>query len=294
LTESSQQPLVSVVIPNYNRVEKLQRAINSVLTQDYTHLEIIIVDDCSPKIDEIKRMLLKFSVNNIIFIENESNLGPGATRNKGILAAKGKYIAFLDSDDTWFKNKISIQVLEAEKYTSDVLIYTKSKKITKQGSKVSPSRGIYDDELVSEYLFVDGIGGIATPSMFIHTEAAKKCLFDESLRFFEDHAFLFRVEKNNVKIVFIDKVLTRVDRTRTSTGPGKDWNPELSIRFINKYREQMSSKSYAYAYFINVVSLTYGAGSKKQSLKYFIKNLALMKEIEVNLILKYFIKLIIR
>lgn len=291
MTESSPQPLVSVVIPNYNRVAELERALNSVLAQDYTNLEIIVIDDCSPNIDEIKKMLLKFKMNNIVFIESESNLGPAAARNTGIFAAKGKYIAFLDSDDTWVSNKITKQVLEAEKYTSNVLIYTKSKSITGKGSKVAPTRGIDANELISEYLFVSG-ESIATPSMFIHAEAAKKCLFDETLLLFEDHAFLFRVEQNKIPIVFIDEVLTRVDRT--STAPKKDWNPELSIEFINKYREQMTDKSYAYAFFINVVSVSNEAGLKKKSFKYFINNINIMKEINIILILRYLRRLIIR
>lgn len=290
MTKSSSLPLVSVVIPNYNRITELERSVKSVLTQDYMNLEIIIIDDCSPKIDEIKNMLLKFNTNNIIFIEHESNRGGGAARNTGILAAKGKYIAFLDSDDTWENNKITMQVSEAEKYTSYILIYTKSKVINNKGSIQKPIRGIKENELISEYLFVNH-GFIPTPSIFINTEAAKKCLFNESFPRHQDYDFLFKVEQNNIPIIFIDKALTNV--IWTSTAPKKDWTSEFSLKFINKYRKQMTDKSYAYAYFIMVVSQTYVAESKKKSFHYFIKNLTIMKEIKLILILKYFIKLLI-
>lgn len=290
MSEYLQLPLVSIVIPNYNRVSELERALNSVLAQDYTHLEIIIIDDCSPKINEIKKMLLQFNMNNIILIEQESNLGAGAARNKGIFTAKGKYIAFLDSDDTWEKNKITMQVTEAEKHTSDIFIYTKNKVINNRGSKEKPTRSIGIDESISEYLFVNK-GFMSTPSFFINTEAAKKCLFDERFLRHEDYAFLFKVEQNNIPIVFIDEALTHVHWT--STAPKKDWTSELSVEFIDQYREYMTDKSYAYAFFIMVVSATYAAESKKKSLKYFIKNISIMKEIKMILILKYFIKLLI-
>ncbi len=290
LTKTSPLPLVSVVIPNYNRVVELERALNSVLAQDYINLEIIVIDDFSPAIDEIKKMLLKFDANDIVFIEHESNLGGGAARNTGILAAKGKYIAFLDSDDTWEKSKITMQVLEAEKYTSEVLIYTKSKVINNKGSKEKPTRGIGTNELISEYLFVNN-GFIPTPSIFINTEAAKKCLFNESLPRHQDYDFLFKVEQNNIKIVFIDEALTHV--IWTSTAPKKDWTSEFSVEFINKYRKQMTNKSYAYAFFIMVVSQTYAAESKKKSFKYFIENITIVKELKMISILKYLIKLLI-
>jgi len=291
LTDSSQLPLVSVVIPNYNRVAELERALNSVLAQDYINLEIIVIDDCSPKIDEIKKMLLKFNTNDIIFIEHESNLGGGAARNKGILAAKGKYIAFLDSDDFWENNKITMQVLEAEKYTSDVLIYTKSKVIRNKGSIEKPTRGIDTNELISEYLFVNN-GFIQSSSIFIHTEAAKKCLFDESFPRHQDYDFLFKVEQNNIPIVFIDKALTHV--IWTSTAPKKDWTSEFSVKFLNQYRDRMTDVSYAYAFFTMVIFNSYLLESKKKSFNYFIKNITMIKEIKPIIILKYLIQLIIR
>lgn len=291
MTKSPQSPLVSVVIPNYNRVVELERALNSVLAQDYMNLEIIVIDDCSPKIDEIKKMLLKFNTNNIVFIEHELNLGGGAARNKGILAAKGKYIAFLDSDDIWEKNKITMQVSEAEKHTSDVLIYTKSKVIRKNGFIEKPLRGINTDELISEYLFINN-GFIQSSSIFISTEAVRKCLFNENFPRHQDYDFMFKVEQNNIKIIFMDEVLTHV--IWTSDAPKKDWTSEFSLEFINHYREQMTNKSYAYAFFILVLFESYKRESKKKSLKYFIKNMSIVKEVKKVLILKYLISLIIR
>ena len=283
--------LVSVIIPNYERIYELKRSLESILTQTYKTIEILIIDDCSPNINEIKKMLLKFSNERIILLEHESNRGGGAARNTGILAAKGKYIAFLDSDDTWEKSKILKQAEEAQKYNGDVLIYTKSLVVSNKGSVEKPSRGIYDDELISEYLFVNG-GFIPTPSIFVNIEAARKCLFNEKFPRHQDYDFLFKIEQNNIKIVFIDEALTNV--IWTSTTPKKGWTSEFSIQFINQYKSQMSEKSYAYAFYIMVVFNSYVFESKKKSFKYFIKNIKIIRHIDIVTVLKYLISLIIR
>jgi glycosyltransferase involved in cell wall biosynthesis len=99
-------PLVSIVIPTYNRDLIVGRAIESALQQTYDSKEIIVVDDgstdCTPEI------LARFG-NRIRVIRTE-NLGPSAARNTGARAAKGRLVSFLDSDDTWLPRKIESQV----------------------------------------------------------------------------------------------------------------------------------------------------------------------------------------
>ena len=101
-------PLVSVVIPVYNRETTVGRAAASVLNQSYTNLELIIVDDCSN--DNSLQVIHEFQDKRIIVITSEQNSGANAARNKGILAAKGQYVAFQDSDDEWVKDKLKIQM----------------------------------------------------------------------------------------------------------------------------------------------------------------------------------------
>ncbi|BAZ10116.1 family 2 glycosyl transferase [Calothrix sp. NIES-4071] len=90
--------LFSVIIPTYNRAELIEKTINSVLAQEFQDYEIIVVDDGSTD-DTIK--ILKPYQRRIKILQ-QANKGPGAARNLGIKHAKGKYIAFLDSDDEWF------------------------------------------------------------------------------------------------------------------------------------------------------------------------------------------------
>lgn len=99
-------PLVSVVIPAYNSADYIAEAIDSALGQDYPALEIIIIDDGST--DETKAIVSQYG-DKVRLLEQQ-NKGSGAARNQGIRHSRGKYIAFLDADDVWWKNKISHQV----------------------------------------------------------------------------------------------------------------------------------------------------------------------------------------
>ncbi len=99
-------PLVSVILPTFNRAWTLKAAIDSVLCQDYSHIELIVIDDGST--DDTTQLL--DSYRNQIVIINQSNKGVSAARNAGIKKSTGQLIALLDSDDEWDKKKISCQV----------------------------------------------------------------------------------------------------------------------------------------------------------------------------------------
>ena len=93
-----QNPLVSVVIPYFNKQTTIERSVDSVINQTRTNWEIIIVDDCS----KIKlQKLEKWENYNITVLYNEINLGPGPSRQKALDISKGEYVAFLDADDWW-------------------------------------------------------------------------------------------------------------------------------------------------------------------------------------------------
>lgn len=103
------QNLVSIIMPSYNTAQYIEESIQSVINQSYRDWELIIVDDNST--DDTDIVIKKYENDNrIIYIKNEENLGAALTRNKAIRAAKGKYIAFLDSDDLWTSDKLSKQI----------------------------------------------------------------------------------------------------------------------------------------------------------------------------------------
>jgi len=100
------KPLVSVIIPTYNRGPMVTEAVASVLAQDYPAIEIIVVDDGSIDDTPDRLSLLK----NRVTVITQENRGVSAARNAGVAHARGEYVAFLDSDDQWLPGKISTQV----------------------------------------------------------------------------------------------------------------------------------------------------------------------------------------
>ena len=101
--------LVSIIMPSYNTGKFIKQTIESVLAQSYANWELIIVDDCSPdNTDEIVKPFL--SDQRIKYLKNEKNSGAAVSRNRALREAKGKWVAFLDSDDLWKPKKLEKQI----------------------------------------------------------------------------------------------------------------------------------------------------------------------------------------
>lgn len=101
--------LVSIIMPSYNTGRFIKDTIESVLAQSYTNWELIIVDDCST--DDTDQIIERYLTDDrIIYIKNETNSGAALSRNRALREAKGKWIAFLDSDDLWEPLKLEKQI----------------------------------------------------------------------------------------------------------------------------------------------------------------------------------------
>lgn len=108
---------ISIVIPMYNRSKTIIYCLDSVCTQTFKNIEIIVVDDFST--DNSVDLVSSYQDNRIKLIKLEKNSGAQVARNKGIIEAKGDWIAFNDSDDLWEKDKLEIQIKELEKTNFD-------------------------------------------------------------------------------------------------------------------------------------------------------------------------------
>tara|TARA_Y100000389_G_scaffold168335_1_gene173942 strand:- start:6325 stop:7086 length:762 start_codon:yes stop_codon:yes gene_type:complete len=102
--------LVSIIIPYYKKKEYINKTVDSILSQTYKQFEIIIINDelTGESFDLLYK--LKKKDNRIKIFNNQKNLGAGFSRNKGINLSKGKYVAFIDSDDLWHKDKLKLQI----------------------------------------------------------------------------------------------------------------------------------------------------------------------------------------
>jgi glycosyltransferase involved in cell wall biosynthesis len=117
-------PLVSVVIPAYNREKTIKRCLDSVVNQTYTNLEIIVVDDCSD--DSTAEIVSSYNDSRIKLITLEKNSGAQAARNRGIKEAAAGWITFLDSDDEWILTKTETQIKILEEYQWEPFIVVHS------------------------------------------------------------------------------------------------------------------------------------------------------------------------
>lgn len=101
--------LVSIIMPSYNTAKFISETIESVLAQTYSNWELIIVDDCST--DDTDAVVCPYLADDRIrYIKNKKNSGAAVSRNRALREAKGKWVAFLDSDDLWFPEKLEKQI----------------------------------------------------------------------------------------------------------------------------------------------------------------------------------------
>ena len=151
IVRTKMNKLVSVIMPSYNTEKFVEMSINSVLSQTYEDWELIIIDDNST--DNTDNVIYPFLKDNRIrYFKNSKNLGAAISRNRGLREAKGRWIAFLDSDDLWLPDKLEKQIKFMENnnyhfsYTSYIEIdeYSKPKGNIVTGPKKITKTGMYN------------------------------------------------------------------------------------------------------------------------------------------------------
>ena len=180
---------VSVIIPTYNRAKKVCRAIGSVLDQTYRDFEVIVIDDAS--IDDTEERLREFS-GRIKVIKNHVNRGVSAARNRGINESVGRYIALLDSDDYWLKEKLKVQV-EFFRQNPDAVICQAQEMWIRKGKRVNPAQKHLKP---SGDIFVPSLKlCLVSPSavMFKKSLLDEVGMFDETFPVCEDYDLWLRI-----------------------------------------------------------------------------------------------------
>ena len=125
--------LVSIIMPSYNTAKFIGETISSVLAQTYTNWELIIVDDCST--DNTDEVVAGYDDPRIRYLKNEKNSGAAVSRNYALREATGKWIAFLDSDDLWYPEKLEKQIAFMEENGYD-FTYTDYEIVMPNGEKL--------------------------------------------------------------------------------------------------------------------------------------------------------------
>jgi glycosyltransferase involved in cell wall biosynthesis len=250
----SSSPLISVVIPTYNRAQKTIAAIESVLAQTYPHLEIVVADDGST--DGSGAAIQRFIEQKSIGLKNgrqisyfsQANCGPSTARNLGIKHAQGEYIAFLDSDDAWVPEKLEWQMRAIEHsgnrcgacFTDARLVgNSEAEKTTFKflGKHYDSVMGIEPEPLVS---IAKAFGGYWISTLLARTDLVRQIgCFDPTIWFCEDRDLYFRLCQVT-SLAYVDKPLMIADKSRMEDGSdGRVWeNLEIRLRNHQKMMEK--------------------------------------------------------
>lgn len=172
--EESRTPLVSVIMPAYNAEAFLEAAICSVMAQTMTDWELLVVDDCSADGSFAVAQKMAAMDGRITAMRNRCNMGVAKTRNRGIDLAKGRYIAFLDSDDIWHPEKLQKQINRIEE-SGAAICYCSYAIMDSAGNRIKadylvPAAVTYGDILKENY--------IQCSAMLIPAETVKKIKFN--------------------------------------------------------------------------------------------------------------------
>ncbi|MCF8068038.1 MAG: glycosyltransferase [Desulfobacterales bacterium] len=181
------RPVISIIIPTYNRDWIIRDAVNSVLSQNYNNFELIVVNDGST--DDTSDILDEYGDQiNVIYQENR---GVSAARNLGISKSSGQYVAFLDSDDTWLPDKLSCQI-DFFRNNPAALICQTEEIWVRNGKRVNPK---YKHQKLSGLIFESSLAlCLVSPSAVMIDKKLFNMvgLFDESLPACEDYDLWLR------------------------------------------------------------------------------------------------------
>ena len=239
--------LVSVIVPYFKKKKFIKKTINSIINQTYKKLEIIIVYDDENQNDLKFIKKLKNLDSRIKIIVNKKNLGAGYSRNKGIKFSKGNYIAFIDSDDIWKKNKILEQykIMKEKKYK---ITYTSYELINEKDLCVGKMN-------VNKYLGYNDFMkscDIALSSVMIEKKILRNEIFAD-LKTKEDYYLWLRLSKKH-KFYGIRKFLTKWRSTKNSLS--SNINQKLCDSFI-LYNQKMKINYFVSFFYVLRLSILY-------------------------------------
>ena len=230
--------LVSVVIPVYNRESTIKRAVDSVLCQTYSDIEVIVVDDGST--DNTVKIVNGYQDKRVRVICQKERGGANKARNIGIANAKGEYIAFQDSDDEWLSDKLSSQIylMEHEKFQA---CYCAHDLIENGKETITIPPDYYDTDKYQTHLqeILRRYNVIGTPTLVIKHDLLRRLgtqCFDEDMFRMQDYDFVIRIIKTT-EIGYVNRALVNAYRVEESITADHGALYDAAARMIDKHRE---------------------------------------------------------
>lgn len=226
--------LVSIIIPVYNSSRYIEKTILSVENQTYKNIEVVIVDDCSKDASAEIIFGLKKHFDNIIYYKLDKNSGAAVARNKAIEMAKGQFIAFLDSDDIWYPDKLMKQI-ECLRNNKAAFCYTAIEMIDERGNLIKPKREVMT-KVTYKKLLKNTI--IATSTVLLD----RKIVCDIQMpliRSGQDYATWLQILRSGIVAYGIDEALVKYRKSENSLSAKKTrnfkkvWNIQVKHEKIN-------------------------------------------------------------
>lgn len=266
-------PLISIIIPTYNRAHTLARSIQSVLNQTYKNFELIIVDDGSK--DNTENVVQSINDNRIICIKNLKNCGQSIAKNIGIRRAKSNYIAFHDSDDEWLPEKLQAQIDVFKKLPNCSVVYTDMWRITENGHGVyfaSPDitlgRIVNPKTMNYQTRFIGGATVLIKRMCFNNVG-----VFNKNLKKFEDLELLIRMALK-YDFYHIKKPLIKYYYSQDGVTADSSKNLLAWEMLFNLYEKELIKENRE---FVGMQCINLGKGYQKinliKSLVYYLKAL---------------------
>lgn len=227
------EELISVVIPTYKNRGGLMASIDSVLNQTYSNIEVIVVDDNSPESEDRKNtmVLMQKYVNNpkVIYICHEYNKNGAAARNTGIKASKGNYIAFLDDDDIFLKDKLTKQLAYLKGHPECNAVYCLACR-----GRYGCSQRVIEGDGTRDILLLQS--NFFTPSLMFYRETLEAINgFDETFRRHQDYELLLRYFSAGYKIGCVPEILIEIGVNMGENIPTGKKVDDLKAYFFSKF-----------------------------------------------------------
>lgn len=238
----SLDPLVSVIIPTFNRKEMVARAIESVLDQSYNNLELIVIDDGSS--DGTREFLKKYCTDKRFNYYYQENKGQSAARNLGISNSRGEYIALLDSDNYWIKEKLKEQIEYIGVKKEYDILYSEVFLVDQQGDVINKN---HSKRFLGNILLKLLQCNFVTNNTVL---VKKKCFeemggFDEDLRYAEDYDLWLRFA-TRYRFIYHPMAVTYYycegDRLSSNEKKVLDANNRILSRFFQMFPEIVSNR----------------------------------------------------